>query len=207
MNVRPGYLAAACGCLLALAGCTSDKKDEWDGRGRPIPVPNEPSPSQPADMFVTGLGGLEQALEGRVMAAGGLVRPIATRCDTVDIAPSFTCRITYMGQVITYTVTTRQTTSTNYNWRATPDVLVTTKAGIEAALWRKYSSQATAIRCDASLPTQQRVRPGTKLKQRCYFKPTFKNQYFGDDTDNAGRTVAVGIVIPDGPIELVPRTQ
>jgi hypothetical protein len=48
------------------------------------------------------------------------------------------------------------------------------------------------------------VRPGTRLKQRCYFKPTFNNQYFGNDTDNAGRTVAVGIVIRDGSIELVP---
>ena len=40
-----------------------------------------------------------------MIASGGLVRPVATSCDTHRVKPSFTCLITYLGKVVTYRVT------------------------------------------------------------------------------------------------------
>jgi hypothetical protein len=81
------------------------------------------------------------------------------------------------------------------------------RAGIEAAMWRKYAARAGAIRCDDSFPDRQRVGPRTRLPQRCYFIPTFTDPAYGKNTGNDARTVAVEIIIDDGSIGFGERAQ
>jgi hypothetical protein len=140
-------------------------------------------------------------------AAAGLIRPVTSRCDTTDIEPAFTCRVTYLGETVTYRVSTTAQSADSYTWRARPDALVATRAGIEAAIWRRYAARASAISCDTPFPARQRVAPRTILRQRCYFKPVFADAAFGRDSDNAARTVAVQITIGDGSIGLEEITQ
>ena len=206
--MRSGPLIApAAAVVVVLAGCSSTTRDAWTGRGRTVPVANEPTPTPATGGVVDGLGGLRTTLEARVVATGGVVRPVASECDTVVIAPSFTCRITYLGQTVSYQVTTRQASANGYNWQARADSMVATRAGIETAMWREYAARATAIRCDSSLPDQQRVAPGAKLRQRCYFTPTSNDRAFGKGTGNHGRTVGVDVTIYDGSIGLDEKIQ
>jgi hypothetical protein len=200
-----GLLAGA----VALAGCTAGQPagDTWAGRGKPVAFPGEPAPSPPPGGIVTGVPGLRVALEDRVIAAAGLIRPVTSRCDTTDIEPAFTCRVTYLGETVTYRVNTTAQSADSYAWRARPDALVATRAGIEAAIWRRYAARASAISCDTTFPARQRVAPPTILRQRCYFKPVFADAAFGRDSDNAARTVAVQITIGDGSIGLEEITQ
>jgi hypothetical protein len=181
--------------------------DAWAGRGKPVKFVNEPVPPRPDDSYVVGIGGLTTALDARVVASGGLIRPVSSDCATTLIQPAFTCHVTYMGKVVTYRVTTTATGGDSYNWQASPDVLVATRGGIEAAMWRAYASQATAMSCDASIPQQQLVHPLTTLAQRCYFKPTSNNQNYGSGSGNEDKTVAVQITIYDGEISLYVVTQ
>jgi hypothetical protein len=116
---------------------------------------NEPVPPQPGEAYVAGIGGIAGVLDARVIASGGLVRPVSTSCGTHRIKPAFTCRITCLGHVATYRVTAAKTRGSYYAWQARPDVLVATRGGIEAAMWRTYASRATAMSCDASLPLLQ----------------------------------------------------
>ena len=88
-----------------------------------------------------------------------------------------------------------------------PGHLIATRTGIEAAMWHKYATRATAMRCDTPFPARQRVDPRTSLRQRCYFKPTLGDKAFGKDSGNAARTVAVKITIYDGWIRLDETTQ
>jgi hypothetical protein len=208
-----GLPAGLLGGLLAgavvLAGCTAGQPagDAWAGRGKPVVFPGEPAPSPPPGGIVTGVPGLRVALEDRVIAAAGLIRPVTSRCDTTDIEPAFTCRVTYLGETVTYRVSTTAQSADSYTWRARPDALVATRAGIEAAIWRRYAARASAISCDTPFPARQRVAPRTILRQRCYFKPVFADAAFGRDSDNAARTVAVQITIGDGSIGLEEITQ
>jgi hypothetical protein len=181
--------------------------DAWAGRGTPVKFANEPAPPQPDDAFVVGLGGVMTDLDARVVASGGLIRPVAPVCNTATIRPAFTCRITYLGEVVTYHVTTTPSGPGNYTWRARPDALVATRSGIEAAMWRTYSSRATAMSCDTALPAVQRVRPGAALRRRCYFKPVSGDPAFGQGSDNNARTVAVQVSVFDGGLTLEPVTQ
>src|SRR5207237_10671413 len=134
-----GLLAGTVAALV-LAGCTTGRQtgDAWAGRGKPVAFPGEPAPSPPPGGIVTGVSGLRVALEDRVIAAAGLIRPVTSWCDTADIEPTFTCRVTYLGETVTYRVTTTAQSADRYGWRARPDALVATKAGVEAAMWRRY---------------------------------------------------------------------
>jgi hypothetical protein len=202
--------ASVCGMLAVtavLAGCSTSAKDSWAGRGRPVTFANEPVPSPPPDTLVNGVGGLRVVLEGRVIAAAGLIRPVTSECDTTVIEPAFTCRVTYLGEVVTYQVTTKPDSQGTYTWQAKPDALIATRTGIEAAMWHKYATRATAMRCDTPFPARQRVDPRTSLRHRCYFKPTLGDKAFGKDSGNAARTVAVKITIYDGWIRLDEITQ
>jgi len=207
-RVLAGLLAGTVAALV-LAGCTTGRQtgDAWAGRGKPVAFPGEPAPSPPPGGFVTGVSGLRVALEDRVIAAAGLIRPVTSWCDTADIEPTFTCRVTYLGETVTYRVTTTAQSADSYGWRARPDALVATKAGIEAAMWRRYAARASAISCDTPFPARQRVARGTTLRQRCYFKPVLTDAAFGQDSDNAARTVAVRITIGDASIGLDEVTQ
>src|SRR4030088_1580522 len=72
--------ASVCGMLAVtavLAGCSTSAKDSWAGRGRPVTF------------------------------AAGLTRPAPSECATTVIEPAFTCRVTYLGEVVTYQVTTK----------------------------------------------------------------------------------------------------
>jgi hypothetical protein len=201
---------AAAGVLVAIGvhnGGFFRTGDAWAGRGKPVTFANEPAPPRPDDSFVEGIGGLTAALDARVLAAGGLIRPVSSGCDTELIEPSFTCHVTYLGKVVTYRVTTTGAGSGSYNWQARPDMLVATRGGIEAAVWRAYASQATAMSCDAAIPQVQMVRPQTTLSQRCYFKPTASNPNWGSGSENGDKTVAVQITLYDSVIKLYVLTQ
>ncbi|GAA2433058.1 hypothetical protein GCM10010191_53860 [Actinomadura vinacea] len=195
-----------CAVPLMLAGCGGGDEDAWATRGAPVPVANEPAPSRSPGFSVVGMGELRLALEGRVAAAAGVARPVKSECDTTVALPSFTCRVTFLDEVVAYRVTTKPRGTGSFEWRAQADTMVATRAGIQAALWRKYSPRATAIRCE-TLPERQRVAPKTVLPQRCYFKPTLRDRAFGRDSGNGARTVAVKITIYDGSIGLAEQTQ
>lgn len=206
---RLAVLVTALGVALGPVACGASK-DEWAGRGEPVSLPAEPTPSPASDRFVVGLGELRMALEARVIAAAGVVRPVKSECDLASIiVPKFSCRITYLDEVVTYQVTTeRKPGSTDtFNWEAKPDTLVATRQGIEAALWRKYSTRASEIRCDAELPERRRVPAPTTLPHRCYFKPIASDAGYGKDTHNLGKTVAVEITIRDGGIGFAEKVQ
>ena len=153
------------------------------------------------------MSGLRVVLEDRVVAAAGLIRPVTSRCDTTDIEPEFSCRVTYLSQIVTYRVTTTARSAGLCSWQARPGALVATRAGIEAAMWRRYAARASAISCDTPFPARQRVAPRTTLQQRCYFKPTLADTAFGQGSDNAARTVTVRVTIDDGSIGLGEITQ
>lgn len=200
-------LAAMVLAAMVLAGCSGSPGDAWARRGTPVAFPAEPAPSPPAGGLVTGVTGLRVVLEDRVIGAAGLIRPVTSECDTTDIEAAFDCRVIYLGETVTYRVTTESRSMDSYSWQAVPNMLVATRAGIEAAMWRKYAARATAISCDTPFPARQRVRPRTTLRQRCYFKPTFADAAFGKNSPNAARTVAVQITINDGSIGLAEVTQ
>lgn len=208
-NRRIGMLLAVAVVLTASIGAvvaftapriigSAGAEDVWAGHGVPVKFANEPTPSPAAEGVVNGIGGLRLALEARVIGTAGLIRPVASTCDTPVVESEFACHVTYQGEVVTYRVTTKPSTGDTYTWQAAADSMVVTRAGIEAAMWRKYATRATAMSCDASLPDKQRVHPRTALAQRCYFKPTGNDQAFGAASDNAGRTVAVKITVFDG---------
>lgn len=181
--------------------------DRWAGAGTPVGNPFEPSPSASTSRVVTGTSGVGAALSERVIGAGGVVRPVSVDYGITTVMPAFTCRITYLGEVVSYQVTTTPAGSDTWEWEAQPDRMVAVRKGIEAALWRRYAAQATAIRCDATLPEQQRVPAGTTLTDRCYFQPYGKDVAFGDSSSNRSRTVQVSITITDGAIVLREQTQ
>jgi hypothetical protein len=205
--------AAVLAVSAALSGCSAGQgTDAWAGRGAPVANPGpEPAPTPPSQGIVTGISGLRVALEGRVIASAGLIRPVTSGCGTADIEPRFTCRVTYLGQTVTYRVTTTPDSSDGfpdgYTWKATPDTLIATRAGVEAAIWREYATRATAISCDTPFPAVQRAAPATALAQRCYFKPTPGDKASGANSGNADRTVVVQVKIYDGRIALQEITQ
>lgn len=194
------------GASLGLTAC-GDDRDQWADRGTPVAQPAEPVPSPTYDSSVDGVGGIRTALEDRVRVTAGVTRPLKSDCSALHLRQSFTCTITFMGEDITYQVKTTPDGGNRFRWTATPDALVATRAGIEAALWQAYATRASEIRCDPGLPDQQRVPPGTTLKQRCYFRPVRDDRTFGAKSDNAGRTVAVSIKIDDGRIRLTEELQ
>jgi hypothetical protein len=204
--VAVGWRGAGLACVLLLAGCGGGDEDAWATRGSPVPVANEPRPTRSPDGSVVGIGGLRVALEGRVTATAGLVRPVKSDCDTTVATPSFACRVTFMDEVVTYNVTTEAREVNSFTWKAQADRMVVTRAGIQAAMWRTYSPRATAIRCDA-FPERQRAAPRAVLPGRCYFKPTLSDRAFGHDSGNAARTVAVKITVYDGSLGLSEQTQ
>lgn len=197
---------------LAAACAAGPATDAWARRGIPVKYLNEPAPPRPGTSPVDGIPGLKVALEDRVIASGGLVRPVASGCGTAQILPAFTCRVTYLGRVVTYHVTTRPgdgsfAGTAEYTWRARAQSLIVTRSGVEAAMWRAYASRATAMSCDSGFPALQRVRPGTTLRQRCYFKPVSRDPAFGTASGNRDRTVAVTITVDDGGLTLTDVTQ
>jgi hypothetical protein len=200
-------MLATVSMLTLTAGCAGTGRDTWAGRGKPVTFANEPQPSPTSGRLVTGIGGLRVALEERVISSAGMVRPVASDCDTVVIASEFTCRVTYQGETVTYHVTTQPDSGSAYTWQAQADQLVATKAGIEAAMWRAYATRATAMSCDTTLPDRKLVAPRSTLQQRCYFKPTLKDPAFGQNSGNKARTVAVTISINDGSLSLHETTQ
>ena len=204
---RTVLMLATVSMLTLTAGCAGTSRDTWAGRGAPVTFANEPQPSPTSGRLVTGIGGLRVALEERVIAAAGMVRPVTSDCDTVVIASEFTCRVIYQGETITYHVTAQPDSGSTYTWQARADQLVATKVGIEAAMWRAYATRATAMSCDTALPDRELVAPRSTLQQRCYFKPTLKDPAFGQDSSNKARTVAVTITINDGSLTLHEITQ
>ncbi|MFC5750548.1 hypothetical protein [Actinomadura rugatobispora] len=201
-----GWRGAGLAFVLCVAGCGGGDADAWATRGAAVPVPNEPQPTRSPDASVVGVDGLRVALEGRVAATAGLVRPLKSDCDTTVATPSFTCRVTFMDEVVTYRVTTEARGTNSFTWKAQADAMVVTRTGIQAAVWRTYSPRATAIRCDA-FPERQRAAPRAVLPGRCYVKPTLSDRAFGRDSGNAARTVAVKISVYDGSLGLTEQTQ
>src|SRR5262245_52685623 len=92
---------------LVAAGCGSfGAEDEWAGRGKAVSSdPREPEPPKP-ERSVDGVGGIQRALEARVIASAGLVKPVASSCDARSIWRAFGCKITYEGETVAYQVTT-----------------------------------------------------------------------------------------------------
>jgi hypothetical protein len=195
--------------LIGLAAC-APAQDRWAGLGTPIADPHEPAPPAPSTGTVDGVGGISTALVQEVVAGGGLVRPTEVDCAAPVIVSRFVCEVTYLDQVVTYTVTTEPDPggpgSRSFTWQSEPDVLVATATGIHAELWRRYADRASAIRCEA-LPEVRRVPPGEPLAQHCWFKPILSDLALGRDSANQARTVQVDIAITTGGIDLRELTQ
>jgi hypothetical protein len=203
---RPLWIIVAAGLVAGPTAC-GPKGDPYAGVGDSISAPTEVEPTASADTIVDGIGGLQDELARRVLAAAGIIRPYQAHCEVVniDLEPVFPCTITVLDEVVTYQVKTKPG---NYysDWTAEPDALVATRVGIEAAVWRRYASKAKAIRCDADLPEKQRVPPGQTLGQHCYVTPTAQDSGFGADSGNHGRTYAIDITLYDGRLDLTERT-
>ncbi|MBW8482779.1 hypothetical protein [Actinomadura parmotrematis] len=195
-------------CLVLTGGCSGDGgKDAWAGRGRPVAVPSEPAPTRTPEGVANGVSGIRVALQGRVLATAGVVRPVRSQCSTPAPLPAFTCQVTLLGQTVTYQVTSEPQSGTIHRWTARPDALIVTRTGVERALWDAYAPRATAIRCDPVLPEQQRVAPLARLKQRCYVKPTAADPGLGAAGRNRARTVAVQITVHDGRVSFTEHRQ
>jgi hypothetical protein len=208
---RVTVLVAACALALGASACAT-RTDEWAELGVPVTEPGEPAPQPLPDNSTQGVEEILGELAQNVVGAGGLARPVKADCQIRTIIPTFSCTITYLGEVVTYRVTTEKkstyaTTVQTYSWQAEPDALVVTGEGVRGAMWRAYAARASAIRCAADLPDVQRVPRGGTLAQHCWFKPIVEDVAFGRDSSNATRTVQVDIVVQDGRINFREQTQ
>lgn len=206
--VALGGPVVGCGVLflLLLAGTKIDdyfsSRDSLADRpGTPVPSPvvDEP-PERGEELYVFGgVDGIAKALGIRVVRSAGVDKPVTTSCDTEELVPSFTCQVTYDGEVVTYAVTVEPDPAGGWRpWEAVPDSLVVTEDGVLAAVWRKFSEHTTDLRCEDGIPERARVEPDTILPQRCYFKPTADHPAYRNERFR--KTVEVTLQITDGEI-------
>jgi len=194
-------LMLMCGGLfygaLKLDDYLASRDELADKPGVPVPSPTtSPTPDAIGGYVFNGIDGLREVLENRVIRTAGVPIPVESSCDTEDLAPEFTCTVSYQKEIVTYQVTVEPATGWR-EWEATTDSVVSTRAGIFAAVWRTHGGEyGTNVRCDKGIPEIIRVKPGTELSQRCYFTPTRKHPQFGDDKHLT--TKVVSIVIGDG---------
>ncbi|GAA5143314.1 hypothetical protein GCM10023320_84330 [Pseudonocardia adelaidensis] len=190
--------------LAALPACSDEYADH---SGIPVVRPTGPAPPErESEQYVFGgVDGLRKVLETRVLRSAGVVKPVRSECDVERPTPRFTCTVDYDGERVTYLVTTSG--SGWAEWEATTDSLVMTRAGVLAAVWREYSAHAAKLRCEDGIPETARVAPGTKLGQRCYFKPGADHPVYGEDSRIGGYpdTVAADLVVANGDIFVVPE--
>jgi hypothetical protein len=195
---------AVCGLLVFVGTRIDDffssRDDLADRPGVPVPSPAGPELPEPQDGYVfSGVDGIAAALGVRVVRSAGVDRPVDTSCDVERLAASFSCEVSYDGEVVTYAVTVELDPAGGWSeWEAVPDSLIVTREGVLAAVWRKYSEHTTDLRCEEGIPESARVPPGTTLAQRCYFKPTEDHPALGDERHL--NTVEVRILIHDGEI-------
>lgn len=163
-----------------------------------VPSPEVAELPEPKDLYVfDGVDGIAEALGVRVVRSAGVDRPVVTSCDTDQLVASFSCSVSYDGEVVTYAVTVELDPAGGWSdWEAVPDSLIVTREGVLAAVWRKYSQHTTDLRCEDGIPDRARVAPGTILPQRCYFKPTEDHPAYQHERHL--NTVEVRLQVNDG---------
>lgn len=158
-------------------------KDEWEGLGQPVPATTltaTPTPTwKPPNMFGPNpqpAAQIRHDLEGWVLQSAGVAKPTTSNCDqpgfTGQIATTLTCTVTYEGQQVVYTVTTRPKGNYVFEWDSKSTHNVVTRDGLLAYVHRQFAQGRRPydnLRCE-EFPAVALAPVGQFLSQFCYGK-------------------------------------